>query len=220
MEGSPRLLSRATGDTQPWQRTAPRAITVADRRRFTAQLRDMLLALGLPADQPGTAETPERLLDALIEATEGYEGDPHALTTFPAEHIAADRAVDQIVEGPVKFQALCEHHALPFLGDAWVGYVPGPTIIGISKLTRIVRLFARRFTVQERLGVEIGEALAEVVDSPGCAVLIRASHTCTQLRGVRESDTATTTTTWHGVYLDDHALRAEFLSLVGGQPRS
>jgi GTP cyclohydrolase I len=117
-----------------------------------------------------------------------------------------------VVEGPISFCALCEHHALPFHGHAYVGYVPGEQIIGISKLTRLVRLFARRFTVQERMGEQIADTLVHLVDPQGVAVYLEASHMCTEMRGVEERS-RTTTTFWRGVY-GDAELRREFLGFV------
>ena len=96
---------------------------------------------------PGTRETPRRFLQALLDATAGYDGDPKLRTAFPSERPhTVDGSHSQIIEGPIVFHALCEHHALPFYGVAHVAYVAGPEIIGISKLTRLVRLYARRFT--------------------------------------------------------------------------
>src|SRR4029079_8226329 len=169
--------------------------------------------MGMDRETPGTRETPTRFLRALYDATSGYEGDPKLLTAFPTE--APDRpesAFAQIVEGPISFCALCEHHALPFHGVAHVGYVAGDRIIGISKLTRLVRVFARRFTVQERLGEQIADTLDELIEPRGVAVHLAASHLCTQMRGVEEPS-RTVTTFWRGAF-EDPALRAEFLQEV------
>ena len=114
-------------------------------------------------DTPGTRETPPRFLRALYDATAGYDGDPKLLTAFPAEHQASAESARPIVEGPISFLALCEHHALPFHGAAHVAYVAGEEIIGISKLTRLVRLYARRFTVQERMGEQIADTLVDLI---------------------------------------------------------
>ena len=119
-----------------------------------------------------------------------------------------------IVEGPISFYSLCEHHALPFHGFAHVGYVSHERIIGISKLTRLVRMLARRFTVQERLGEEIADALAELMDPHGVAVYLEAVHLCTQMRGVREEHSKTTTTVWRRGYTDNAELRRDFLAEV------
>jgi GTP cyclohydrolase IA len=149
----------------------------------------------------------------LYEATSGYDGDPKLLTAFPSEASGAPDAIaGQIVEGPIAFSALCEHHALPFHGSAHIGYIAGDRIIGISKLTRLVRLFARRFTVQERLGEEIAGTLMHLIEPEGVAVHLEASHLCTLMRGVEEHS-RTTTTFWRGAYRDSE-LRREFLGEV------
>jgi len=194
-------------------RPAPRDIDPADWHRFEANLAEIFEALGLPPDTPGTRDTPQRFLRALFDATAGYDGDPKLVTAFPAETDGVRSASPgQIVEGPIAFHALCEHHALPFYGVAHIGYVAEDEIIGISKLTRLVRLFARRFTVQERLGEEIADMLEEMVAPAGVAVYLEASHLCTRMRGVEEHS-ATVTTFWRGVY-EDPALRQEFLTQV------
>jgi GTP cyclohydrolase I len=193
--------------------SSPREISPGDWARYRGNLAEILAALGLPLGTPGTEDTPERFLRALFEATAGYEGDPKLVTTFPAESDGADQPFAQVVEGPIAFSALCEHHALPFHGHAHVGYVAGERIIGISKLTRLVRLFARRFTVQERLGEQIADTLVQLVEPQGVAVRLEASHLCTQMRGVEEHS-RTTTTAWRGVYRDAE-LRREFLGLAG-----
>jgi GTP cyclohydrolase IA len=150
---------------------------------------------------------------ALYDATSGYDGDPKLLTAFPSEATgASDSVPGQIVEGPIAFSALCEHHALPFHGYAHIGYIPGDSIIGISKLTRLVRLFARRFTVQERMGEEIADTLVHLIEPEGVAVHLEASHLCTLMRGVEEHS-RTTTTFWRGAFRDAE-LRREFLDEV------
>ena len=196
----------------------PREISPEDWNRYRGHMAEILDALGLSLGTPGTRDTPERFLRALYEATSGYDGDPKLVTTFPTESRgAADQPVAQIVEGPIAFSALCEHHALPFHGHAYVGYIAGERIIGISKLTRLVRLFARRFTVQERLGEQIADTLVALVEPEGVAVRLEASHLCTQMRGVEEHS-RTTTTAWRGVYRDAE-LRREFLHEVRSHAR-
>ena len=191
----------------------PREIRGEDWSRFRGNVAEILEAFGLPLETPGTRDTPERFLRALFDATGGYDGDPKLVTTFPTEgDSASGEPFAQIVEGPIAFSALCEHHALPFFGHAHVGYIAGERIIGISKLTRLVRLFARRFTVQERLGEQIADTLVDLVDPLGVAVRLEASHLCTQMRGVEERS-RTTTTAWRGAYRDAE-LRREFLELA------
>ena len=195
------------------EQVSPRRIETAEWRRFESYMGEIFTALGMEPDTPGTKRTPERFLKALYDATAGYEGDPKLLTAFPAEcRCDADCLVSQIVEGPISFYALCEHHALPFHGFAHVGYVPHERIIGISKLTRLVRMFARRFTVQERLGEQIADALTELMEPHGVAVHLEAVHLCTQMRGVREEQSKTVTSVWRRGYTDNPELRREFLA--------
>src|SRR5438067_10401360 len=134
---------------------------------------------------PGTTATPTRYLRAMHEATAGYEGDPKLLTAFPTErHGGPDCNISQVIEGPIEFYSLCEHHALPFHGHAFLGYIAHEEIIGISKLTRLVRVFARRFTVQERVGVEIADELMRALKPHGVAVQLNAKHLSTQVRAL------------------------------------
>ncbi len=192
---------------------APRDISDQDWQRYEGYVEEIFGALGLDLDTPGTLNTPERFLRALFDATSGYDGDDKLLTAFPAENGGhADGIASQIIEGPVSFVCLCEHHALPFYGTAHIGYIAGEQIIGISKLTRLVRLYARRFTVQERLGEQIADTLVDLISPRGVAVHIEASHLCTQMRGVEEHS-RTVTTFWRGAF-EDAELRREFLDEI------
>jgi GTP cyclohydrolase I len=197
----------------PCAQTRRRALEPDDWERFEGYVGEILTALGMDLNTPGTRDTPERFLRALFDATAGYDGDPKLLTAFPAESAPGPEAlVSQVIEGPISFQSLCEHHALPFYGEAHVGYVPGAEIIGISKLTRLVRLYGRRFTVQERLGEQIADRLSDLIAPHGVAVHLSASHLCTQMRGV-EAHSRTVTTVWRGSFRDAD-LRREFLQEV------
>lgn len=175
-------------------------------------------AFGLDLHTPATLDTPRRFLRAMFDATEGYEGDPKLITVFSTEcRGGPDCRLSQVIEGPIQFYALCEHHALPFYGHAYVGYIAHEHIIGISKLTRLVRLFARRFTVQERVGQQIADTLEAMLEPHGVAVYLQAHHLCTQMRGVRETAPFTHTSFWRGAYENNPALRAEFLSICEGR---
>ena len=205
----------------PWEEDAleqlvHRDITDDQWRRFEGYMAEIFQALGMPLTTPGTVRTPTRFLKALFDATSGYEGDENLLTAFPTEcHGDADCRISQVVEGPIPFFSLCEHHSLPFFGHAYVGYIAHENIIGISKLTRLVRIFARRFTLQERLGRQIVETLDQILHAHGVAVYLQGTHLCTQMRGVRELESATRTTFWRGNYDVDPQLRAEFLEMCG-----
>jgi len=193
----------------------PRGIAPEQWHRYERHVAEILAAFGMDLDTPGTRETPSRFLRALFDATAGYDGDPKLRTAFPSERPAGvDGRHGQIVEGPIAFFALCEHHALPFHGLAHLAYVPGAEILGISKLTRLVRLYARRFTVQERMGEQIADTLLELVGARGVAVRLEAAHLCTQMRGVEEEGSRTVTTFWRGIYDEDPTLRREFLDEV------
>ena len=201
-----------------WEPGGGRAIAPEDWARYERYVGEIFEAFGLDLETPGTEGTPERFLRAMFDATAGYCGDPKLRTAFPSErprHV--DGAHSQIVEGPISFYALCEHHALPFHGVAHVAYVAGGEILGISKLTRLVRLYARRFTVQERLGEQIADTLGDLVQPRGVAVRLEAAHLCTQMRGVEEEGSRTVTTVWRGLYDEDATLRAEFLADVRGR---
>jgi GTP cyclohydrolase I len=201
--------------TSRWEQVAPRPIDNADWLRFQGYMAEIFTTFGMEPHTPGTERSPERFLKALYDATAGYEGDPKLLTAFPTEcRCDAECLVSQVIEGPISFYALCEHHALPFHGFAHVGYVAHERIIGISKLTRLVRLFAGRFTVQERLGEQIADALAGLMDPHGVAVHLEAVHLCTQMRGVREEHSKTVTSVWRGAYSENPELRREFLAGV------
>jgi len=192
-----------------------RDLSPADWARLERNAAEIFAALGLDLETPGTRDTPRRFVRALYDATAGYDGDPKLRTLFPAERPAGvEGRHAQIVEGPIGFYALCEHHALPFHGRAYVGYVAGDEILGISKLTRLVRLYARRFTVQERLAEEIADGLGELAGPRGVAVRLEAAHMCTAMRGVEEDGSLTVTTVWRGLYDEDESLRAEFLTLT------
>lgn len=206
------------GDDALTRPEASRAIDATDRRRFEGHLAEILTALGLDLGTPATRDTPRRFLRALEEATDGYDGDPKLLTVFPTEcRGGADCELAQVVEGPIPFTALCEHHALPFIGQAWVGYVAHERIIGISKLTRLVRVITRRFGVQERMTHQVADALEGMLAAHGTAVVLEAQHLCTAMRGVREPQALTRTSAYRGAYTTDPALRAEFRTLGPAQ---
>jgi len=193
-----------------------RDISREQMQRFEEYIGEIFSAFGMDVHTPSTEETPRRFLQALFEATDGYDGDPKLLKTFATEcRGEPDCQLGQVIEGPIPFYALCEHHALPFFGKAYVGYIPHERIIGISKLTRLVRLFARRFSVQERLGEQIVATFERMLHPHGVAVYLEAHHLCVAMRGVRDTNPFTHTSLWRGEYASNPALRAEFLLMCG-----
>ena len=201
-----------------WTATSPRHLETDQWQRFEGYMLEIFTAMGMAAGAESTEATPRRFLRALFDATSGYEGDPKLVTAFPTEcRGGSDCRISQVVEGPIPFFSLCEHHSLPFYGRAYVGYIAHENILGLSKLTRLVRLFARRFSLQERIGQQLADALERILAPHGVAVHLEAVHLCTQMRGVRETESSTRTTYWRGNYDGDAQLRAEFLSLCGSR---
>ncbi len=195
-----------------------RQISDSQFHKYEGYAAEIFSAFGLDLNTPATKDTPRRFIKALFDATEGYDGDPKLLRVFEAEcRGEPDCHMSQVIEGPIPFFALCEHHALPFYGMAYVGYIAHENIIGISKLTRLVRLFARRFAVQERIGQQIADTLDTMLHPHGVAVFTEAHHLCMEMRGVRERAPLTRTTVWRGHYAEDPALRAEFFTACGLQ---
>jgi GTP cyclohydrolase I len=193
-----------------------REISTEQMRKFEGYMTEIFEAFGMDVHTPATYETPQRFLTAMFEATEGYDGDPKLIKVFDTEcRGGSDCRLSQVIEGPIPFFALCEHHALPFHGHAYVGYIAHEHIIGISKLTRLVRLFAKRFTVQERLGQQIADTLEAILQPHGVAVYLEADHLCVEMRGVRDTSTVTRTSFWRGEYDRNASLRVEFLLACG-----
>jgi GTP cyclohydrolase I len=171
----------------------------------------LLTALGLDLEDESLADTPRRMAQALIEMTSGPSFD---LTTFPN-----DEDYDELVlVQDIRLQSLCEHHILPFVGVAHVGYLPGDRILGLSKFARMVELHARRPQTQERLTKRIADHLQEALDPRGVGVVIEAEHTCMTLRGARTPGARTTTSALFGQLRDDPRSRAEFLALTRSTP--
>ena len=171
----------------------------------------LLTALGCPIDTNAMADTPGRMARAYAEL---LSPRPFDLTTFPN-----DEGYDELVLArSIPVQSLCEHHMLPFVGVAHVGYLPGERIVGLSKLARVVELFARRPQVQERLTKQVADWLQDTLHPRGVGVVIEAEHSCMTLRGVRAAGSATVTSTLLGAFREDPRSRAEFLALTTGPP--
>jgi GTP cyclohydrolase I len=181
------------------------AVDVAEATRG-AQI--FLRALGVDLDRDGLAETPARMARAWAEFLTPRAFD---LTTFPND----EGYRDLVVARDIPFRSVCEHHLLPFTGRAQVGYLPGGRILGLSKLARVVELFANRPQVQERLTQQIADWLDEQLRPLGVGVVLTAEHTCMTLRGVLATGSTTVTSALHGKLRDDGRTRAEFLAVAG-----
>jgi GTP cyclohydrolase I len=171
----------------------------------------LLECVGEDPTRDGLVDTPGRVLRSLAEMTAGYAQDPATIlaTTFD------DRCDEMVVVRGVEFTSLCEHHLLPFVGTAAVGYLPGERVAGLSKLARLVDCYARRLQVQERLTTEIAAAVERYLAPQGVGVLIRAHHSCMGCRGVRKPQAEMVTSAMLGALRDNAAARSEFLVLVG-----
>jgi GTP cyclohydrolase I len=168
---------------------------------------DLLDALGLSLDEPGTLETPRRMAHAYAEMLAVPAFD---FTTFPN----SDGYDEMVLLEGIPVRSVCEHHMLPFVGVAHVGYLPGARIVGLSKLARVVDFYARRAQTQERLTTQVARHLQEHLEPEGVGVVVSAEHTCMTLRGARAPQTRTVTSTLFGQMRDNPATRAEFLSLA------
>ena len=170
-------------------------------------VRNLLLAIGRDPASPHLADTPRRVAESFTEMLTPREFD---LTTFPN-----DEQYDELVLARnIPVQSLCEHHMLPFIGVAHVGYLPGERILGLSKLARVVELFARDLQVQERLTVQVANWLQDHLAPKGVGVVIEAEHLCMSMRGVRANGSQTITSSVHGVMRDDARSRQEFFALA------
>jgi GTP cyclohydrolase I len=174
--------------------------------------RELLIALGADLDSEGMRETPRRMAAAYLEL---LTPDPFSMTTFPN-----DEGYDElVVVRDIPFQSLCMHHVLPFHGVAHVAYLPSERILGLSKLARVVDLFAHDLQLQERLTTQIAGWLQQQLQPKGVGVLLEAEHLCMSLRGVQKPGAKTVTSALHGLVRDDPRTREEFLSLTGGRTR-
>jgi GTP cyclohydrolase I len=172
----------------------------------------VLAELGEDPDREGLLRTPMRAEKALRFLTSGYETD---LASIVNEALFTVKYDEMVIVKEIEFFSLCEHHLLPFFGKVHVAYLPKQTVIGLSKIPRIVDMFARRLQVQERLTQEIAESIQEVVEPRGVGVICEARHFCMMMRGVEKQHSGTVTSAMLGAFRDRRETRAEFLSLVG-----
>jgi GTP cyclohydrolase I len=183
-----------------------------DQARIEAAVREILLAVGEDPDREGLRETPARVARMYAEILAGLHHDPREFL----QKTFAQPYNEVVIVKDIRFESLCEHHLLPFLGKAHVGYLPDGRIVGLSKLARVVESLARRPQVQERMTEEIADLLMEELTPRGVAVILEATHTCMTIRGIRKPDSITTTSAMRGAFRDNPTTRAEFLSLIQG----
>jgi GTP cyclohydrolase I len=173
--------------------------------------REILRLLGEDPDREGLLKTPERVAKAMSFITKGYAQDPIEILRSA---IFKEEYQQMVLVKDIELFSVCEHHMLPFIGKAHVAYIPNGYITGLSKVARVVECFARRLQVQERLTVQIRDSIQHALNPLGVAVVIEASHTCMQMRGVEKQRSVTTTSAFTGVFLSDPRTRDEFMQLI------
>lgn len=180
-------------------------------QKLAAQFSTILNEIGEDISRDGLLKTPERAAKAMQFLTKGYDQDPKEILKSA---IFEEEYSEMVIVKDIEMYSLCEHHILPFFGKAHVAYIPKGKIVGLSKIPRIVDVFARRLQVQERLTIEIRDAIQEVLEPAGVAVVIEASHMCMAMRGVEKQNSSTTTSAFTGDFLENVATRKEFINLI------
>ena len=175
-------------------------------------VRTLLVEIGEDPTREGLARTPQRMRRMYDELTAGYHVDPDALINGACFSVDYD---EMVVVRDIEFFSLCEHHLLPFIGKAHVGYLPRGRVVGLSKIPRIVDMYAQRLQVQERLTVQIADFLMEKLEPKGVACVIEATHLCTMMRGVKKQEATMVTSSMTGTFRRDARTRAEFMGLIG-----
>ena len=185
---------------------------VEPRTSLEDAVRTLLSEIGEDAGREGLLRTPERVRRMYDELTAGYHVDPDGLINGAMFSVDYD---EMVVVRDIEFFSLCEHHLLPFIGRAHVGYLPRGRVVGLSKIPRIVDMYAQRLQVQERLTVQIADFLMERLEPKGVACVIEATHLCTMMRGVKKQEATMVTSSMTGTFRRDARTRAEFMGLIG-----
>ena len=198
---------------RPVDRRAPREAADARTTSIAPLVHELLRALGEDPEREGLRATPRRVDESLRWLTRGYTT---CVDDVVAGAVFEERHESMVVVRDIELYSLCEHHLLPFFGKAHVAYLPNGKIIGLSKIPRIVEVFARRLQVQERMTDEIADAIMRALDPLGVGVVIEAYHLCMMMRGVEKQNSKTITSALRGAFRDDHKTRDEFLRLAHG----
>ena len=211
--------SKGSKDGTPVRVRAERTVVTGPDRSpaheepFADKIRDVLAALGEDTGREGLLKTPERVESSLRFLTQGYQ---LSVADAIGDAVFAESHQSMIMVRDIELYSLCEHHLLPFFGRAHVAYIPNGKILGLSKVARIVDVFARRLQVQERLTDQIADAVMDVLRPTGVGVVIEAAHFCMMMRGVEKQNSRTVTSALRGIFRDDSKTRVEFLRLAHG----
>jgi len=173
--------------------------------------RSIIELLGEDPQREGLQKTPERMAKAMQYITHGYQQDAVAILNSAKFR---EEVSEMVIVKDIELYSMCEHHLLPFFGKAHIAYIPNGHITGLSKLARVVDVYARRLQVQERLTTQVLKAIKESLDPLGVAVVIEAKHLCMMMRGVQKQNSVTTTSAFDGEFLNNHVTRNEFLKLI------
>ena len=184
---------------------------MVDKQKVEQAIRLLLEGIGEDITREGLIDTPDRIARMCEEIYGGLdqEEDPHLLKQFPVENN------EIVLEKDITFYSMCEHHLMPFYGKAHLAYIPDGKVTGLSKLARTVEVYARRPQIQERLTVQIADALERALSPKGIMVMLEAEHTCMTMRGVKKPGSKTITTVTRGAFKEDKELQKMFLSMVG-----
>lgn len=184
------------------------------QQHMAKAVKSILENLGENASREGLLKTPERVAKAYTYLTQGYQQDAAAVLRSAMFN---ESYSEMVVVKDIEVYSLCEHHMLPFFGKAHVAYIPNGKIVGLSKIPRVVDVFARRLQVQERLTIEIRDAIQETLQPMGVAVVLECQHLCMQMRGVSKQNSVTTSSAFSGEFLHEEKTRKEFISLIGSR---
>ena len=212
---SNRVDSRPDRNTQNGQAPRIKPTSEAAKEQMMSAVYTMLESVGEDPEREGLLKTPKRVAEAMQFLTDGYN---QSLEDIVNGAIFDEGHNEMVLVRDINFFSLCEHHMLPFMGRAHVAYIPNQKVVGLSKLARIVEMYARRLQVQERLTRQIAESVREILEPQGVAVVMEASHMCMSMRGVQKPGSWTVTSAMLGVFQDEQKTREEFLNLIRHQP--
>ena len=181
-----------------------------DQSKVEQGIKLILEGIGEDVKREGLLDTPARVGRAYAEIFSGYEQDPEKL--FKA--VFNEKHSEMVIVRDIPFYSMCEHHMVPFIGKAHVGYIPNGKVIGLSKMARIVELFAKRLQVQERLTSQVADSIMKYLQPQGCIVIVEAEHLCMSMRGVKKPGHSTITSGVRGIFLDKPGVKEEFLALI------
>ena len=209
------VVSRPDRNTNDGKEAKIKATSEAAKEKMMEAVYTMLESVGEDPEREGLLKTPKRVAEAMQYLTSGYN---QSLEDLVNGAIFDEGHNEMVLVRDINFFSLCEHHMLPFMGRAHVAYIPNQKVVGLSKLARIVEMYARRLQVQERLTRQIAEAVQEILEPQGVAVVMEASHMCMSMRGVQKPGSWTVTSAMIGSFQDDQKTREEFLNLIRHQP--